>query len=428
MGQTLAEKVLARCSGMPGARAGDAVAAAPDFVLAYELKGTTDVIERDLVTYGAGRVHRPERVVMFIDHRVPPKTPEQEAFHEETRAWSRREGFRLFEREGIGHQVAPEKGYAIPGAFAVHADGHVSQMGAFGVLAMGLRGSVFEAWVGDAVTLSVPHTTRIDLHGALPPGVMGRDVLHTLIHRYGSEFAAFDVIEFGGEGAAGLSVEDRQAICGQTMFTGALSSVFEPTAALCASLPPALPGYGHIQREMPDANATYRQRLDLDLGSVEPLLAAPPDPGNIVAVAQVAGLAVQAAYLGSCASGRLEDLEVAAAILRGRQIAPGVSMHIVPSSQQVMRAAADNGTLGQLLAAGAFVSSPSCDFCSGNIATMAPGQRAVSTGTLNVPGRMGALDAEIYLGSPAFVAASALEGRIVDPRAYADLLGGARHA
>jgi 3-isopropylmalate/(R)-2-methylmalate dehydratase large subunit len=428
MGYTIAEKVLARCSGSAAVRAGQAVAAAPDFVLAYELKGTTDVIERDLVTFAAGRVHRPERVVMFIDHRVPPKTPDQEAFHEETRAWSRREGFQLFDREGIGHQVATEKGYAIPGAFAVHADGHVSQMGAFGVLAMGLRGNVFEAWAGDTVTLTVPHTTRIELQGRLRPGVMGRDVLHRLIHEYGSEFAAFDVIEFGGRGAGTLTVEDRQAICGQTMFTGALSSVFEPTPALCASVPAPLSGYGHVVLQMPDGDAAYRQRLVLDLDTVEPMLAAPPDPGNIIPVGQVLGLGVQAAYLGSCASGRLEDLQVAAAILQGRQVAPGVSMNIVPSSQQVMRAAADNGILGTLIAAGAFVSSPSCDFCSGNIATMAPGQRAVSTGTLNVPGRMGAVEAEIYLGSPAFVAASALEGRIVDPRDYAHWLAGVRHA
>lgn len=417
-GYTVAEKILGRCAASGAARAGEEVTAAPDFVLAYELKGTTDVIERDLTTYGSGKVHRPERVVMFIDHRVPSKTPDQEAFHEETRAWARREGFRLFDREGIGHQVASEQGYAIPGSFSVHADGHISQLGAFGALAIGLRGSVFEAWVGDAVTMAVPHTTRVEFTGALRPGVMGRDVLHTLLYRHGSEFAAFDVIEFGGPGAATLSLEDRQAICGLTMFTGALSSLFEPTPQIVASVPAILPGQGHIAAQLPDADAAYRQRLQLDLSSVEPMLAAPPDPSHIVPLGQVAGLPVQAGYLGSCASGRLEDLEVAARILRGRHIAPGFSLHVVPSSQAVMRAAADNGTLGMLIAAGAFVSSPSCDFCSGNIATMAPGQRAVSTGTLNVPGRMGAIDAEIFLGSPAFVAASAAAGCIADPRPY----------
>jgi 3-isopropylmalate/(R)-2-methylmalate dehydratase large subunit len=183
------------------------------------------------------------------------------------------------------------------------------------------------------------------------------------------------------------------------MFTGAVSAIHDAT------------GIG-------DADATYASTLDVDLGEVDPVVVAPPSPANTRPLAEFAGLRLDAGYLGSCASGRMEDLRVAARVLKGRRVADGFSLHVVPTSQAIMAQAAAEGLIQDFVEAGAFVSSPSCDYCSGNIATISAGQRAVSTGTLNVPGRMGHVDGEIFLCSAATLAASAVEGRIADPRPY----------
>jgi 3-isopropylmalate/(R)-2-methylmalate dehydratase large subunit len=414
--QTLVEKILARCAGLASTCAGDEVYAKPDFVHAYELKGTTDVIQRDMADFGDGRVKKSARFVIFIDHRVPSKTPDQELLHEQTRAWAKEQGMTLFERHGIGHQVAVEQGYAVPGSFSVHADGHVAQIGAFGALGLGLRGNVFEAFVSEGVTIRVPATTRVLLTGRLGLGVMGRDVFHHLLYRFGSECAAFEVLEFGGVGVDGLSIEARQTICGLAMFTGALTALFDPTPAILSRLP-ASPRLS-IAPLNADTDANYSKTLHIALEDVEPMIVLPPSPANARPLADHLGIPIQAGYLGSCASGRIEDLQIAARILGGRKIDQSFALHVVPTSNRIMSAAAKDGALAALIDAGAFVSSPSCDFCSGNIATMSSGQRAVSTGTLNVPGRMGHVDSEIYLGSSAMVAASALEGRTADPRPY----------
>lgn len=399
MGATITEKILARCAGRRSVKPGDEIDARPDSVLAYELRGYTDVYFRDMPAFGAPKVREPERFAIFIDHRVPSKTPEDEALHGQTRAWCKEQGVALFDRAGIGHQVAAEAGYARPGAFVVHFDGHISQLGAFGALGMGLRSDVFEAFVRDCVSLRVPETTLLRLHGRLGHGVMARDVFHHIVGRFGPRFGAFQVLQYGGPGAAEISTEGMQTMTGLAMFTGAVSAIHDAT------------GIG-------DADAAFASILDVSLDEVEPIVVAPPSPANTRRLAEFAGLGLDAGYLGSCASGRMEDLRIAAKILKGRHVAEGFSLHVVPTSQAIMAQAAAEGLIQTFVQAGAFVSSPSCDYCSGNIATISAGQRAVSTGTLNVPGRMGHVEGEIYLCSAATLAASAVEGRIADPRRY----------
>ena len=415
-GHTMVEKILARCAGRGSVRAGDEVYAKPDFVHAYELKGTTDVIKRDMESLGNGQVPGAKRFAIYIDHRVPSKTPEQEAFHEETRAWARNQKMALFDRQGIGHQVASEEGYAVPGSFSVHADGHIAQLGAFGALALGLRGNIIEAFVSEGVHLKVPATTRVLLTGKLSEGVMGRDVFHHLLYKYGPAFASFHALEFSGPGADSISMEGRQTICGLAMFTGALTALFSPSEHVMASVPSN--GKIQIPPAISDADATYANTIEIDLAAVVPMIVLPPSPANARPLSEHLGIPVQAGYLGSCASGRVEDLQAAARILVGKRIDQSFSLHVVPTSRRIMLEATRNGSLAALVEAGAFVSSPSCDFCSGNIATMASGQKAVSTGTLNVPGRMGAIDADIYLMSAASVAIASLLGRTADPREY----------
>lgn len=417
MGKTITEKILARASGLAEVTAGQEVLATPDFVLAYDWPGQTDVMFHEMRDkLGITRIAEPERIGFFIDHMVPSATPQEEETHIGTRKWCADNEVDLFEKRGIGHQVASEVGFAVPGAFVVHFDGHVSQLGAFGAFAVGLRRNVLEALVRGQVPIKVPSTVRIDLAGQLPKGVMARDVFHHIVRLLGPSSCRFQVLELGGEGVENISTEGLQTITALAMFTGALTAIVNPAPERLAYA--RARARKEIEPQYSDVDAQYSQRHSIALDALEPIVVAPPSPANTRLLSEHAGLEVQTGYLGSCASGRLEELRVAAQILKGRRVRQGFSLHIVPTSQEIMAAAAREGLIATLVEAGAFVSSSSCDYCYGRIATMAAGQRAVSTGTLNVRGRMGSIDSEIYLCNAATVAASALNGKITDPRPY----------
>lgn len=413
----MTEKILARAAGRASVRPGDEIEARPDFVVSYDFPGYTDVFFREARDeFGVDKVARPERFVLFIDHMVPAATPKEEELHRGTRAWGAAQGVPVHERKGIGHQVSAELGYATPGAFIVHFDGHVSQLGAFGAYAFGARKGVLEAFVSETLALSVPPSVKIVLTGTLQAGVMARDVFHHLVRVLGPSSCAFKAVELSGPVIDAMSVEGRQTICGQAMFLGATTMLIAPDARTMAWLD----GRQRLAIEPvhPDPDAVYERVVTIDVSDLEPIVVVPPSPANTRDLKEHVGLAVTTGYLGSCASGRLEDLRVAAEVLRGRQVAPGFQLHVVPTSQAIMAQAAREGLIECLVEAGAFVSSPTCDYCYGRIATMADGDRAVSTGTLNTPGRMGSVDAEIYICNAAVVAASAIEGRIADPRPY----------
>lgn len=417
MGQTITEKILARVSGRASVRPGDEILAEPDFVISYDFPGYTDVFFREAKEeFGVDQVSKPERFVLFIDHMVPATAPKEEELHKVTRAWGAKQGVPVHEREGIGHQVSAELGYATPGAFAVHFDGHVSQLGAFGTLAMGVRKGVLEAFVSDDMAIKVPATIKVVITGTLQPGVMARDVFHHLVRVMGPASCRFKVVELCGPVIDAMSIEGRQTICGQAMFLGATTMLIAPDAKTLAYV------NGRSKKALEpvyaDADAEYDSVVTVDVSGLQPIVVAPPSPANTRDLSEYAGLEVHTGYLGSCASGRLEDLRAAAAVLKGRKIPAGFQLHVVPTSQAIMSAAAREGLISTLVDAGAFISSSSCDYCYGRIATMTDGQRAVSTGTLNTPGRMGSPDSEIFICNAAVVAASALNGCITDPRPY----------
>jgi len=417
LGYTIAEKILARAAGRDTVKAGDEVMAKPDFVLAYDFPGYTDVYFKQMEEeFGIDKVAEPERFGIFIDHMVPVASPKEEELHKGTRAWCEKNDVALYERKGIGHQVAAEVGYATPGAFVVHFDGHISQLGTFGTLAIGLRRNVLEAFVREKVSIKVPETVRVNLHGSLRPGVMARDVFHHIVRVLGPSSCRFQVLELGGDGLEDLTTEGIQSITCLAMFTGALTAIVNPNQdRLDYALPRAKK---ELEPVYSDPDASYAATHDIDLSELEPVVVIPPTPANTRNLSEFVGLDVQSGYLGSCASGRLEDIEIAARILEGRQVKTGFMLHVIPTSHEIMAEAGRRGYLSTLAEAGAYLSTSSCDFCYGRIATMTEGQRAVSTGTLNVKGRMGSPDSEIYLCNAAAVAASAIEGRIADPRDY----------
>lgn len=415
-GQTITEKILSRVSGGGLVRAGQDIEARPDFVLAYVFGGFVKFPRLIREQFGVERVDDAQRFALFLDHNIPVTDARLESRMAEVRAWCAEQGVAVHDGEGIGHVAASELGYATPGAFVVHFDGHVSQLGTYGALAMGIHIGLYEAFARPTIHLRVPSTVRVDLAGSLPRGVMARDVLHALIARHGADFCNGSVLELGGPGVETLTLEDLQTITGLAMFTGAVTAVVEPgPRSLAYALPRARTTLTPVRS---DPDAQYAHRLTFDLDTARPSVAAPPSSANIRSLDEVLGTPVDVGYLGSCASGRIEDLRVAAQVLQGRRVRSGFTLNIVPSTRRVMVQAAEEGLIARLSSAGAFISSPTCSYCYGAVGALAAGQTAVSSGTLNIPGRMGSAEAGIYLASPAVVAATAIEGRLADPGAY----------
>ncbi len=417
MPQTITQKIMARAAGLTSVKVGSQLRVKPRFVLAYDFPGVMDVVFKQLKTeFGIQRMRDPSRYGLFIDHMVPPQKPSEEAVHEITRNWANANGVALYEREGIGHQVAAEKGFGLPGALVVHFDRHVSALGAFGTLAFGIRRQILEAFAFDEVDMQVPQSVKIIFRGRPPAGVMARDVFNHLIARLGPGNCCDQVLEIEGPAIAKLSVDDRMTICGLATFTGAVSAIIVPDETtiswLRSKTDKALePLYG-------DSDAEYAAVHEFDLSEVSPYVVIPPSPANVVPLAEIAGQHIDQGYIGSCVSGRLEDIRAAAHVLKERSIKPGFRLNVIPTSQNIMREAMREGLLEVLMKSGAFVSASSCDYCYGKIQALAPGQFALSTGPLNIPGRMGSTEARVYIASAATIAASAIEGQIADPRKY----------
>lgn len=416
MGHTLVEKVFARAAGVPSASAGDELLVRPDFVLAYDFSMTTSMFFRQMKEFKVEKVADPERYGIFIDHFVPSNNAAAETLHEETRDWCGDNKVELHDRRGIGHQVAAEEGYATPGALVMHHDGHISQLGAYGALAFGVRRNLIESFVRDRISMQVPETVRIDVEGTLQKGVMARDVFHHLVKVLGPSSCNFKVVEFGGSTIEAMSIDGLQTITGLAMFLGAASAVVNPVGRI---LELALGrARKKIEPASSDRDARYAARHTVDVSQLQPIVVVPPHLHDTQPLQDHVGLALNSGYIGSCAGGRLEELEIAARILKGRKVHPGFSLNVVPSSQAIMKEAAARGIIGDLIDAGAFVAGPTCDFCYGYQGAVKAGQRVASTGTLNTPGRMGSVEAEIYLVNAATVAASAIEGRLALPQNY----------
>lgn len=417
MGSTITEKILARAGGLERVTPGQNAPFRPDYMIAYDYPGYTDVMFRQMKEdFGIDRVKEPERYVLFIDHMTTRRNERELEMHNVTRDWGRLNGVAVHEGVGIGHQVAAELGYAAPGNFLVHFDGHISGLGALGALGWGVRKDLLEAWVTGAVFLDVPASTRFHLEGSFATGVDNRDLIHHIIATYGADACAHQVMEYTGPGAESMSIGRRQGLCAMAMFTGAVSAIFNPDEL-------SLEYSRKVQRQefepvYSDPDATYSATYDVDLDALSPQVVMPGSAKsrNTKPVEELAGTKLQHAYIGSCASGRIEEIRAAAEIVRGKKVAPGVRFNVVPTSKKIYDQAQEEGLLEILEAAGANVAQASCDFCVGYASPLSPGDNAISTGVLNISGRMGSTEANIYMGSAFTVAASALAGKIVDPR------------
>lgn len=416
MGATVTQKILARASGRSAVAVGEDVMTRPDRIMIYDWPGwTSRFIEQQETEFG-GRMTDADRYVIFIDHMVTRGDSGEEAAHGPAVEWARKVGAHLHDRMGIGHQVAAELGYAVPGAFLIHIDPHVAGLGAFGSLAVGTHRSMLEPWVTGEMAFTVPAAVEVRLEGELAPHVDARDLLHHLIARRGADGFLQQVVEFSGPGAESLSLGARQTICGMVMFGGALSGLMPVDIAVLDFVTPrAANGFEVFE---PDPDARYAETIEIDLAEVEPLVATPgaATPETLKPIEQMVGTPLDRGYIGSCSSGRIEEIRIAAEVLRGRRVHPGFELTIVPTSESIRVQAEEEGLLDALTAAGAKVSYSSCDHCIGYADAMEDGDVCISSGVLNVRGRMGSIDSDIYLASAETIAASALTGAIADPR------------
>ncbi len=417
MGKTFTEKVLGRKAGKP-VQAGEVVTVSPDIILSHD---NAAAIIQEFRKLGVAKVRAPEKIVIVLDHIVPAADEKYAQNHKSIREFVAEQGIPHFFdiNAGICHQVLPEQGFALPGRVIVGSDSHTPSYGAFGAFAAGIgRTEAASVWATDEIWLRVPETVRIDLAGGFGPGVSAKDLILKIIGDHGAEAANYKAVEFAGPAAGGLGIGARLTLANMSAEMGAKNGYFAPDVKTFAWLEARARGPYEVAASDPDAG--YESVLAYELGSLEPQIACPHTVDNVKPVSAVAGKPVDQVLIGTCTNGRLEDLEAAARILEGRKVHRSVRCLVIPASWEVYREALKSGALAVLADAGCVVLNSGCGPCLGaHEGILAAGEVCLSTSNRNFRGRMGHRDSEIYLASPATAAATAIEGRIADPRSCA---------
>ncbi len=427
--QTFAQKALARAAGLDFVEVGQVVDARPDVVLSHD---NTAAIRRIWQEFGQERVLIPERIAITLDHAVPAPTTKHAQNHAEIRAFVREQGIRHFFEVGRGicHQVLSEEALVLPGQLILGADSHTTHYGWLGAFGAGIgRSEVATLWATGELWLRVPESMKIVLEGDLPPGVTAKDFALRVIGDLGADGGLYQSVEFHGSGIEAMSLESRMVLPNMMAEFGAKNAWVAPDERTVAYLNRRMEngewrlGEGTpspisiLHSLLPDGAATYTATYHYCAADLEPYVACPHSVDNVVPLSAVAGTRVQQAFLGTCTNGRLEDLAAAAAIIRGRRVAPGVRFLVIPASSEVLKAALERGYIQDFVEAGAVIGVPGCGPCMGNhMGIPAPGEVTISSANRNFRGRMGTADSEIYLANPAVVAATAVAGSIVDPR------------
>jgi 3-isopropylmalate/(R)-2-methylmalate dehydratase large subunit len=415
MGKTFAEKILALKAGLDETVPGQIVTVQPDKLLTHD---NTSAIAKTFRKIGVDRLANPNMNVIILDHVVPAANETYAQSHKETRDFVREQGISAFYDvgEGICHQVLPEHGHALPGMLIVGSDSHTPSHGALGAFAAGIgRTEAAAVMATGEIWLRVPESMRIVVEGTMPVRVSAKDLVLRIIGDIGADGADYRSVEFAGPAIEAMSVGSRQVLCNMAAEMGAKNAYVAPDRTARAWL--AGRTNATYQEIYPDPDAAYAQVLHYNVEKLVPQVAKPHRVDNVVPVNEVAGLQIDQALIGTCTNGRLEDLQAAADILRGKNVAPWVRLLVLPASREVLLEAIDAGIIGDLVVAGATLLNPGCGPCLGaHEGCMAPGERTISTANRNFKGRMGSREAEIYLASPATVAASAVAGVIIDPR------------
>jgi len=414
MAMTISEKILARASGKDRVEAGDYAVGKIDLAMIHDLTGplTLNVLKE----VGYDKPWDPDRVVIILDHQVPANSTVTAALHKRLRDYARKYGLKNYHdlgRQGVCHQILAES-YVKPGMLVVGADSHTCSLGALSAFATGIGSTEMAAvFLTGELWFRVPETVKFDLKGKLERGVSAKDIILNIIGRVGVDGALYCAAEFAGEGVEQLSVDGRLTVCNMAIEMGGKTGIINPdrktleyTGVKTAPL-----------RSDPDAE--YLKVVEVDLDEIEPQVAMPHSVDNVKSVSEAGEVRADQVFIGSCTNGRLEVLEAAAGILKGKKVNLNTRLIVIPASQKIYLEAERGGYIRTFVEAGGVVCNPNCGPClGGHMGILADGETCVSTSNRNFMGRMGSTASRVYLVSPETAAATAVEGRLTDPRKY----------
>jgi len=414
---TITEKILAAHAGRQSVAPGEFLEASVDLVLANDI--TAPLAIEEFEKAGGRALYDPTRVVLVPDHFTPCKDIRSAQQVKRVRDFAAKFSARFYEigRAGIEHALLPEQGLIASGELIVGADSHTCTYGALGAFATGMGSTdIAAAFLLGRVWLKVPSTLRVLLSGKPPRYVGGKDVILAVISRIGVDGARYMAMEFAGDGAAHLSVEDRLTVCNMAIEAGAKNGIFEADEQAIAFQRAAGVDPGRIRVFRSDPDASYERTIEVDLSGLQPQVAAPHLPSNARDVREFSSVRIDQAVIGSCTNGRISDLRAAASVIRGRKVHPRVRCIVIPATPLIYQQALDEGLVKAFAEAGCVISPPTCGPClGGHMGILADGETAVATTNRNFRGRMGHPGSSVYLANPAVAMASAIAGRIVHP-------------
>ncbi|HJC73289.1 MAG TPA: 3-isopropylmalate dehydratase large subunit [Candidatus Ruthenibacterium merdavium] len=417
MGMTMTQKILAAHAGLDKVEAGQLISAKLDLVLGNDI--TTPVAVNEFHKAGFDKIFDKDKVAIVLDHFVPNKDIKAAEQSKQCREFACQHCVSHFYdvgKMGIEHALLPEQGVVTAGDCIIGADSHTCTYGALGAFSTGVGSTDMAAGMATGTAwFKVPSALRFELKGKLRPECSGKDVILSVIGQIGVDGALYKSMEFTGEGVAALSMDDRLCICNMAIEAGAKNGIFPVDDVTMTYLK------GRSERTpvvyQADEDAVYEKTIEIDLSTLEPTVACPHLPENTRPAKELKDIKIDQVVIGSCTNGRMEDMETAYRILKGKKIADGVRCIVIPATMQIMRDCVEKGIVTALIDAGAVVSTPTCGPCLGGyMGILAAGERCVATTNRNFVGRMGHVDSEIYLASPATAAASALTGYITAPQ------------
>jgi 3-isopropylmalate/(R)-2-methylmalate dehydratase large subunit len=415
----ITEKILAKASGKKTVHPREIVDANVDMIMVHDLTGPLAV--EAFKKIGVQKVWDNQKVVVILDHQVPAESVKAAELHKTMRQFAKDQKLRIYDvgRGGICHQVMPEKGHVVPGTVIVGADSHTCTYGAFGAFATGIGSTEAAAvFATGKIWLKVPEAIKVNVTGQFQKYVTPKDLILSIIGRMGVDGAIYKSAEFTGPTIKSMSMAGRMTLCNMAVEMGAKNGIVEPDETtrkfLEGRTSKALPNFESLKS---DKDAVYERTMEFDVSSMEPQVACPSSVDNVKPVSEVGNVPIEQAFIGSCTNGRIEDLRLAAQVLKGERVKDTVRTLVIPASQEVYRQALNEGLMEIFTDAGAMVCGSACGPClGGHIGLLAAGEVCVSTSNRNFIGRMGSTQASVYLASPATVAASAVTGKITDPR------------
>ena len=418
-GMNISEKILAAASGRDYVKPNDIVEAKVDMAMINEITGPLAI--QMFKRIGLSKVWDNQRIVLVLDHQVPADSIKSAELHKIMRAFAREQNIPYLYDVGDGgicHQVMVERGHVRPGELIVGADSHTCTYGALGAFATGIGSTEMAAvFATGKIWLKVPSAIKINVIGKFRKFITPKDLILDVIGKIGADGAIYKAVEFTGPTIREMSISGRLTLCNMTVEMGAKSGIIEPDEKTIQYVRTRTNKSFNIFKS--DLDADYERTLEFNVDDLEPMVACPPSVDNVKPVKDVEGVEIDQAFLGSCTNGRLEDLVLAAEILRGKRVKKGVRMLVTPASSEVYLQALEMGLLEVFVKAGACICNPTCGACfGGHMGLLAAGEVCISSSNRNFVGRMGSPEAKIYLASPATVAASAIEGKIVDPRRF----------